>query len=128
MKHYLYFLTIFNVLFLYIYFPIVVSCGTLANPANGQVGHTGITFEQTATYICNTGYILVGVNTRTCLATRVWSGSAPTCEGRSHNWVAYARVTQLVIIWPCLLPSWNIFLLSCSCLKAASNKKGIMLF
>ena len=65
----------------FISFPIVVSCGALANPANGQVGHTGATFGQTATYSCNIGYNLVGGSTRTCLATGVWSGSAPTCQG-----------------------------------------------
>ena len=63
------------------FFPIVVSCGTLANPANGQVGHTGATYGQTATYSCNTGYNLVGSSIRTCQATGVWSGSAPSCQG-----------------------------------------------
>ena len=59
-----------------------VDCGTLTNPVNGQVSHSGgTTFEQTATYSCNAGYGLVGDNTRTCQATRVWSGSAPTCQG-----------------------------------------------
>ena len=60
----------------------VVNCGILANPANGQVTHTGgTTFGQTATYSCNTGYNLVGDNTRTCQATGVWSGNTPTCQG-----------------------------------------------
>ena len=63
------------------FFPIVVSCGALANPANGQVGHTGATFGQIATYSCNTGYNLVGGSTHTCLATGMWSGSPPTCQG-----------------------------------------------
>ena len=59
-----------------------MNCGTLTNPANGQVSHTaGTTFGQTATYSCNTGYNLVGGSTRTCQATGVWSGSAPTCQG-----------------------------------------------
>ena len=58
-----------------------VNCGTLPNPANGQVNTTGTTFGQTATYSCNTGYSLVGGSTRTCQATGVWSGSAPTCQG-----------------------------------------------
>ena len=58
----------------------VVDCGTLTNPANGQVSHpTGTTFGQTATYSCNTGYNLVGESTRTCQAIGVWSGSIPTC-------------------------------------------------
>ena len=59
-----------------------VDCGTLNNPANGQVSHTGrTTYRQTATYSCDTGYNLVGVSTRTCQATGVWSGSVPTCQG-----------------------------------------------
>ena len=59
-----------------------VNCGALANPANGQVTHTaGTTFGQTVTYSCNTGFTRIGVSTRTCQATGVWSGSAPTCHG-----------------------------------------------
>ena len=58
-----------------------VDCGTLPNPLNGQVTTTaGTTFEQTATYSCNTGYNLVGESTRTCQATGNWSESAPTCQ------------------------------------------------
>ena len=62
-------------------FSTVVDCGTLANPANGQVSTTArTTFRQTATYSCNTGYNLVGDSTRTCQATGQWSGSVPTCQ------------------------------------------------
>ena len=60
----------------------VVDCGTLTNPANGQVNHTaGTIFGRTATYSCNTGYNLVGDNTCTCEATGAWPGSVPTCQG-----------------------------------------------
>ena len=63
-------------------FLIVVDCGTLNAPANGQVSHTaGTTFGQTATYSCDTGYNLVGDSNHTCRATGVWSGCAPTCQG-----------------------------------------------
>ena len=59
-----------------------MDCGTLTDPTNGQVSHTaGTTFEQAATYSCDRGYNLVGGSTRTCQATGVWSGSAPTCQG-----------------------------------------------
>ena len=59
-----------------------VDCGTLTDPDKGQVTHTaGTSLGQTATYSCNTGYILVGDSTRTCQATETWSGSAPTCQG-----------------------------------------------
>ena len=61
---------------------IVVDCGNLTGPANGQVDLTsGTTFGQTATYSCSTGYNLVGDSTRTCQATGQWSGSAPACQG-----------------------------------------------
>ena len=59
-----------------------VNCGTLDNPANGQVNHNaGTTFGQTATYHCNTGYNLIGDSSRTCQSTGVWCGSEPTCQG-----------------------------------------------
>ena len=59
-----------------------VDCGDLTDPANGRVDHTaGTSLGQTGIYSCNTGYNLVGDDTRTCQATGNWSGSAPTCEG-----------------------------------------------
>ena len=58
----------------------VVNCNALSDPANGQVSTNRTTFGETATYICNTGYNLVGDSTRTCEAAGQWSGSEPTCE------------------------------------------------
>ena len=59
-----------------------VGCSSLANPTNGQVSHTGgTTLGRTATYSCNRGYNVVGSRNRTCQATGLWSGSAPTCQG-----------------------------------------------
>ena len=34
----------------------------------------------TATYICDSGFSLVGPATRTCGADGAWSGSTPLCE------------------------------------------------
>jgi len=74
-----------------------VDCGTLTNPVNGQVSHSGgTTFEQTATYSCNAGYGLIGDNTRTCQATRVWSGSAPICQGSSPDVCLYLCACKCV--------------------------------
>ena len=84
---------------------IVVDCGTLNDPANGRVSHTpGTTFEQTATYNCNTGYNLVGSSTRTCQASGAWSGSAPTCQGvlLLPNMCVFAYVVEANICnWLC---------------------------
>ena len=60
-----------------------MTCEELSAPANGMVSvnsHRPRSGD-TATYTCNSGYELVGSATRTCLATGMWSGSAPACVG-----------------------------------------------
>ena len=59
----------------------VVDCGIPQAPANGSVTVSGTTFNSTATYSCDSGYILHGNITRTCLETGLWSTSSPTCTG-----------------------------------------------
>ncbi len=57
-----------------------VDCGSLDAPSNGAVKtSSGTTFMMTATYTCNTGYNVVGSDTRTCGATAQWTPDAPTC-------------------------------------------------
>ena len=60
----------------------MVDCGTLSAPANGRVSDHSTTFNSTATYSCNDGYIVTGYAMRTCLESCVWSGSEPTCTGK----------------------------------------------
>ena len=68
-----------------------VDCGTLATPANGQVHYSGrTTFGHTATYSCHTGYNLRGGSTRTCQATRLWSGREPTCSRMLLLWFNFS--------------------------------------
>ena len=61
--------------------PLAVDCGTLSSPMNGDVSLTGTTFESTAEYTCDSGFLLMGVESRQCLANRTWSDESPTCEG-----------------------------------------------
>ena len=56
-----------------------VDCGGLTNPENGAVSLSGTTYNSVATYSCDSGYVLMGDDMRTCLDTGSWSGSAPTC-------------------------------------------------
>ena len=62
-------------------------CPALTNPVNGMITFaTDMTgdfeFMTTATYSCDTGYVLVGGDTvRMCVSDQEWSGTAPTCEG-----------------------------------------------
>ena len=57
-----------------------VDCGVLTAPSNGAVDtSSGTTFMMTATYTCNTGYTLIGANTRTCGGDGQWIPDLPTC-------------------------------------------------
>ena len=69
-------------------------CGTLKYPRYGQVALTGITFGSTATYSCNTGFILVGERTRTCQASGEWSGRAATCQCEYETIIAVALLSS----------------------------------
>ncbi len=71
---------------LHMYVLLAVDCGSLNNIANGQVStSSGTTFIMTATYTCNTGYNIVGSESRTCGASGVWSREAPLCNCKI-NW------------------------------------------
>ena len=59
---------------------IFVECGSLTDPTDGSVNFTSTTYDSQARYGCNTGYSLVGGETRVCQATGTWSGSAPVCQ------------------------------------------------
>ncbi|KAM4562246.1 complement receptor type 1-like isoform 2-T2 [Odontesthes bonariensis] len=54
-------------------------CGQAGEIKNGQFVYTGIQFGDTATAICNEGYILVGKATRNCMS-HDWDGRIPVCE------------------------------------------------
>lgn len=56
-----------------------MNCGDPGSPRNGSSVVTGSRYQDTVTYACNTGYNITGDVTRTCLATRLWSGALPTC-------------------------------------------------
>ena len=70
---------------------IVVDCGPLGIPVNGQVDmSSGTTFMSTATYTCNTGYNLIGPISRTCGSDGVWFPAAPIPVNVSvtmHTWL-----------------------------------------
>ena len=52
-------------------------------PENGQLDLEGVTEASTATYSCNIGFTLNGDQTRTCGSDGSWSGSEPSCQGKS---------------------------------------------
>ncbi|XP_078692043.1 uncharacterized protein LOC144922256 [Branchiostoma floridae x Branchiostoma belcheri] len=57
-----------------------VECPARAAPANGAVSPTGaVSYPNSVTFTCNTGYVLTGAATATCQADGTWSNPAPTC-------------------------------------------------
>lgn len=58
-----------------------VDCGTLSGISNGYVEVDGTSLGSTATYFCNSGYVLMGKGIRQCMENEEWSGEEPRCEG-----------------------------------------------
>ena len=58
-----------------------VSCPTLATVAHSSKQQTGISYTDTVTYTCNSGYERIsGSSQRTCQSDKTWSGSQPVCS------------------------------------------------
>ena len=58
-----------------------IECEDLQSPANGLVVVPSRLPGSTATYSCNTGFNLIGSQTRSCLNNGFWSGVVPICQG-----------------------------------------------
>lgn len=57
-----------------------IDCGVLESPYYGIVNISdGTTFLKTATYKCDTGFMLNGSDTRTCRESNFWDGQEPEC-------------------------------------------------
>ena len=60
----------------------VVTCPSLTDPGNGEVSTSNNNYLSTASYTCNTGYILTPSDggTRVCDTDGQWTGVEPTCS------------------------------------------------
>ena len=79
---------------------IVVDCGDLAPPMNGNVSMDGTVYESVAMYVCYDGYILMGERHRVCLDNGSWSHEQPLCERK----ISLTRRN-----------STNLYVIICSC-------------
>ncbi|XP_019630654.1 PREDICTED: sushi, von Willebrand factor type A, EGF and pentraxin domain-containing protein 1-like, partial [Branchiostoma belcheri] len=62
------------------FFIAAVQCPTLTDPTNGMLRPTGvISYPNSVSFTCNTGYQLIGFGAATCQADGTWSNSVPTC-------------------------------------------------
>ena len=77
---------------------LVIMCPGLVDPANGRMTVTGNLPGDTATYTCDPGYNLVGIQNLTCGDNGLWSGSPPFCQGAvGMKTVLYAYLDNLLM-------------------------------
>ncbi|NXT18957.1 LYAM3 protein, partial [Syrrhaptes paradoxus] len=61
-----------------------VSCPVLSAPERGELNcshlHGDFTFGSTCAFSCQTGFVLMGSESRECTATGTWTGDVPHCE------------------------------------------------
>ena len=86
--------------------PLVVDCGNLQAPLNGNVQYKDTTLGSTATYSCDQGFILMGPQQRNCKSQGVWAGNAPSCvaaQGMSLTEPVYIGIGR--VVWSVLIPN-----------------------
>ncbi|NWT38908.1 LYAM3 protein, partial [Chroicocephalus maculipennis] len=64
-----------------------IKCSTLATPKMGQAAcshlHGDFAFGSMCVFSCQTGFVLMGPESRKCMATGTWTGDAPHCKAIS---------------------------------------------
>ncbi|KFQ95038.1 P-selectin, partial [Nipponia nippon] len=64
-----------------------IACPVLSAPDQGQLNcshlHRDFAFGSTCAFSCQTGFVLMGSESRECTATGTWTGDAPHCEAIS---------------------------------------------
>ena len=66
-------------------------CPDLQNPNNGRVIISGTTIGSVASYICDDGYVIDGLNTRICQDQQTWSGSEPQCRSKQSMTLSFVQ-------------------------------------
>lgn len=65
--------------YLALFLAVIADCGSLPDPANGDVSYSSTLQGSVATYTCSVGREVFGVSSRTCPPSGDWSGDPPIC-------------------------------------------------
>ncbi len=68
---------------------LAIMCPSLSNPSNGIVSFNDLSIFSVATYSCNKGFFLVGLQVRECKTTGLWSEQEPVCQGAYNQTSMY---------------------------------------
>lgn len=85
-----------------IYIIILVDCGSLNNPDNGQVNFMETFGGSIANYSCNQQFVLCGAESRTCQSNGSWSESPPDCISRLNACIYYLMRAWCVCVCDCM--------------------------
>ena len=80
-----------------------VRCPVLDLPQSGTVFTSGLGVLNNSTYRCNNAFSLEGDDTRTCLYTGEWSGTAPVCEPARHTTLIIVVSVLILVIFTLLI-------------------------
>lgn len=104
-----------------LFFFLVISCGGLPSPPNGNKIGTLTVYGATAIFTCNTGYTLVGSHVRECLANGLWSGTETQCLGKKTNFCFFF----CFVLSKHSIKYWNSAFISNSIFKSMKNKGNL---
>ena len=64
-----------------------------------SLGDDGVpSYEDTCSFICNTGYELTGSDARTCQSNGSWSGSDDVCRRGKKGIIYYSNIAKCKIL------------------------------
>ena len=63
----------------------IVLCPNLTDPVDGRVHLSGVAVGDTASFICASGYELIGHPLLTCLSDGDWDSSPPICQSMTKQ-------------------------------------------
>ena len=71
----------------HLHFDFFTDCRLLESPADGTViySNSATTYQEVATFSCDTGYDRIGGATRTCLDDGMWGGASPICQIKGNK-------------------------------------------
>jgi len=106
----------------------VLACDFLDHPKNGIVTVNGYIEGSTASYMCNEGYKLSGVENRTC-TNETWQNEPPTCDHLGHG--ADETFAMTIVLAVCGSVFLLVLVAFCvlgiiGCLKKSTHHKSVV--
>ena len=91
----------------------VATCRTLEAPSDANIscvlGNDGVpSYEDSCTFICDSGYILTGSYARTCQSDGRWSGTESACTKSMKCVSVHTYVCVLVYVCEKKYGNWKI--------------------